>query len=128
MGTFGKADIMATGQACLEHNAYFTGWNWEYQKYIGGDPGRPATVKKLRYWECAQPGDEESCPMFGNCIKHPDLQCPEDVPDWAGDPERQLQVSTTAPYLNPTMDHGWPFLPDDYYWDEVDWSIVPNDD
>lgn len=67
-------DIMMVGQACIDHKAYFTNWDFTRQKY------NDRTVKDKHGHACIDPDNRRTCPLSRNCVSE-DL-CPEDNPDW----------------------------------------------
>jgi len=67
-------DIMQVGQACIDHTAYFTNWDFTRQK------NHRRTVKDDLGLKCATPNNLRTCPYTRRCVSE-DL-CPEDNPDW----------------------------------------------
>lgn len=67
-------DIMMVGQACIDHTAYFTNWDFTRQK------NNEKTVKDRLGHACLEPDNRRTCPLSRNCVSE-DL-CPEDNPDF----------------------------------------------
>ena len=51
-----EADIMQVGEACIDHTAYFTNWDFSRQKL------NPKTVKDELGFACLNPDDPRTCP------------------------------------------------------------------
>tara|TARA_B100000787_G_scaffold165505_1_gene149533 strand:- start:218 stop:862 length:645 start_codon:yes stop_codon:yes gene_type:complete len=72
-------DIMQVGQACIDHTAHFTNWDFTRQKE------HKRTVKDDLELKCASPNNARTCPYSRRCVRA-DL-CPEDNPDFTTMPD-----------------------------------------
>jgi len=75
-------DIMQVGQACIDHTAYFTNWDFTRQKNhrrTVKDEVGPDGLGRFGL-KCATPDNERTCPKAINCVSG-DL-CFENNRDW----------------------------------------------
>ena len=114
---------MQPGQACIEHQPFFTNWDFRYQK------DHRNTVKDKHGLACANPSSERFCPKARRCTSA-DL-CHVDWPDWTNDKVLDERWESDVPdYLDPGTykEQHWPYVTPEYerqFLDNIDWGIRP---